>query len=201
METKIDLERYRSYYEKFDIGHGWGHIESVRNFAIELGKIYCPEKLELLWIAATLHDIGLSVSRENHENDGAEMILKDEELRKYYTQEEIEEIANAVRQHRASCGNPQTDFEKIISDADKVSDDTNSAFQRAYYWGKEKLPQVNHEGQLLRAAYHLHEKFGKSGTGRRLYFKESIEKIDSVYDPIFEALESYDLKKLESFLK
>ena len=201
MQTRIDLDSYKHFYEGLDIGHGWGHIERVRKFAIELGKKYCPEKLELIWVAATLHDIGISVSRENHESEGVKIILEDKEILNNYSKEEVEEIVHAVREHRASTGNPQTVIAKIISDADKASDDTTTAFQRAYYWGKKHLPNVNHEGQLLRAAYHLKVKFGEEGTGRRLYFPESEERIVKMYEPIFDALEVYDMEKFESFLK
>lgn len=126
---------------------------------------------------------------------------EDKEILKNFSKEEIEEIVHAVREHRASTGNPQTVIAKIISDADKASDGTNSAFQRAYHWGKKHLPNVNHEGQLLRAAYHLKVNFGEEGTGRRLYFPESEERIVKMYEPIFNALEVYDMERMEGFLK
>jgi len=200
MKARIELDKYKETYDTFDSGHGWGHIETVRNFALELAKKYCPEKQELVWVAATLHDIGISVSREEHEIHGANIVSQNEDILSVYTKEEVREIVHAIKEHRASTGNPQTIVAKIVSDADKASDDTRSSFQRAYYWGEKNIPEINHEGLLIRAAYHLHEKFGENGTGRRLYFKESEERMADTYKPIFEALEVYDLKKLESFL-
>jgi uncharacterized protein len=201
VKTRIDLVKYRKTYDTFNDGHGWNHIESVRDFALVLAKKYCPEKLEIVWVAATLHDIGISISRDNHEHHGADIVSKDKELNEKYTKEEIDEIVEAIKQHRASTGNPQTTVAKIISDADKVSDSTSTSLRRAYEWGVKNIPDVNHEGQLLRAAYLLKEKFGEGGTGRRLYFPESIKRIENVYKPIFEALDEYDIEGLDKILQ
>jgi uncharacterized protein len=201
MKTRIDLEKYRKIYDTFDCGHGWGHIVSVREFSLELGRKYCPDKLEIVWVAATLHDIGLCIGRDKHEEYGAEIIIKDESINSNYSKEEIEEIVHSVREHRASTGNPQTIVAKIVSDSDKVSDDTSSGFSRAYNWGVQNLPELNHEEQLLRAASHLEEKFGEGGTGTRLYFAESKERLYKTYKPIFKRYSNYDLQIMEGFLK
>lgn len=201
MTTKLDLTPYESLYDSFDKGHDRRHLEEVRQFAIELGKKYAPNKLELIYIAATLHDVGLSVERDNHEQHGFELMANDEALRKAYSQEERSEILEAIKEHRASSGTPQGMVAKIVSDADKVSDGTNRAFQRAYDWGVKHFPQVNHYGQLLRAAQHLYIKFGPHGPGRRLYFNESMLRQDATYKPIFEALNNDDIQTLEKFLE
>lgn len=200
MVTKFDLTKYEKLYQDFDSGHDIRHCEEVRNFAVELGKKYAPDKLELIYVAATLHDIGLSVTREDHEQHGFEILKKDPDLQKVYTKEEFDQILEAVREHRASSGNPQGIVAKIVSDADKVSDGTNRAFQRAYNWGVANMPELSHQEQLLRAAQHLRLKFGPDGTGTRVYFEESHKKQDETYKPIFAALEKSDLAKMESFL-
>ena len=42
------------------------HMNEVIEKATELAKKHCPEKMRAVQIAALLHDIGLSISRENH---------------------------------------------------------------------------------------------------------------------------------------
>lgn len=200
MKTRIDLSPYEKMYESFDKGHDSKHLIEVRDFAIKLGKKYCPDKLEIIYIAATLHDIGLSMGREGHELNGYKIIKKDKAIKSAYSKEEFKEILDAIKEHRASSGNPQTLVGKIVSDADKISGSTNRAFQRAYEWGKKHFPTINHDGQLLRAAQHLYIKFGPNGTGSRVYFKESRERQERTYKPIFEALEKDDLNKLNTFL-
>lgn len=67
MNTKINLQKYESLYDTFDGGHDRKHLNEVRNFAVQLAKKYSPEKIEIVYVAATLHDIGLSITRDNHE--------------------------------------------------------------------------------------------------------------------------------------
>lgn len=201
MKPRIELTKYESLYDDFDKGHDRTHLEEVRAYALELARKYCKDKLELVYVAATLHDIGLSVSREDHEKHGYEMILKDSALKEAYNEEEYDEILEAVREHRASSGDPRSTVAKIISDADKVSNSTGRTMVRAYEWGMKNLPSLNHDGQLIRAAYHLKEKFGPNGTGTRLYFEESRRKLDVTYKPIIKALDVYDLDELNSILE
>lgn len=201
MKTRIDLTPYENMYEAFDKGHDSRHLKEVRSFAIELGKKCAPDKLELIYVAATMHDVGLSVERENHELHGYELVEKSSDFRDSYSQNERNEILEAIKEHRASSGNPQGIVAKIVSDADKVSDGTKRAFQRAYDWGVKHFPQVNHYGQLLRAAQHLYIKFGPNGTGRRLYFNESELRHSDTYKPIFEALDNDDIQALEKLLE
>lgn len=188
-------------YDTFDGGHDRKHLNEVRNFAVQLAKKYSLEKIEIVYVAATLHDIGLSITRDNHEKHGYEILLNDKKLKETYSQDEYEEILEVVKEHRASSGNPKSIVAKIVSDADKVADNTCRAIARAYMWGKTNIPTLNHEGQLMRAAYHLKEKFGTNGSGTRLYFEESRDKLEKIYQPIFDALDSYQIEKLNAFLE
>jgi HD superfamily phosphodiesterase len=197
----MDLTKYEKMYDTFDGGHDKRHLEEVRNFSIELGKLYCSDKLEQIYVAATLHDVGLSIERENHEHHSLNIIKDDQNFKKAYTIEEQEEILEAIKEHRASSGSPKGIVARIVSDADKIAaGGTNRAFSRAYEWGVKRFPEINHPGQLLRAAQHLYIKFGPNGTGTRLYFEESKVRLDTVFKPIFETLAQEDLKKMESFL-
>ncbi len=201
LQKNINLSKYEALYEQFDGGHGMDHISRVRNLALKLAEKYLPDKLDLVYIAATLHDIGLINGRENHEINGAEMVLKDQDLKKLFSEEEIGEIAESIKQHRASSGKPQTVLAKIISDADKASDSSSEALIRAVEYGKVKYPELTYEEQIWRAAKHLKEKFGKGGTGRRTYFPESAQALDEAYKPIFDALSKNDFKFLEELTK
>jgi uncharacterized protein len=200
MQTKYPLSKYEEMYKGFDAGHNQKHMESVRTFAVKLAEKYCPEKIEIAYVAATLHDIGLSVSREGHELEGYKILKEDEELKEIYGEEDFKEILEAVKEHRASTGNPQTTISKIVSDADKVSDTTESSFQRAYDYGLEKYPELNHEEQIIRAAEHLSEKFGGNGTGTRVYFEESRLRLEEIFKPIIEANINKDYQELEKLL-
>ena len=199
--NKIDLSKFEALYDQFDGGHGLDHINRVRNLAMKLAGKYLPEKKNLVYAAATLHDIGLIEGRENHELNGAKMILSDKDLQKFFTKNEISEISDAVKEHRASSGNPQTILAKIISDADKASDSPGEAMRRAVSYGKIHMPELSEDQQVWRAAKHLKEKFGIDGTGRRTYFPESEFAIENTYKPIFEALDREDYSSLINISK
>lgn len=187
-------------YDGFDAGHDWRHLESVRARAVELAKKYLPDQTELVYIASTLHDIGLSVNRKDHENEGAKIILADLELRKLLGQEKLKEIASAVKEHRASSGNPKTILAKIISDADRGTDDQAEAVRRPLEFGRANFPDLSEDEQLKRAGDHIVSKFGQESYGRRCYFLETKARLENLYDPIIEAYKTGGIEALRKIL-
>ena len=202
-DKDLDLKKYENMYDTFDPGHNRNHMEAVRGFAVELAKKYAPEQVDLAYIAATLHDIGLSVARENHEGHGATIILEDPYLKSILTPGQLEVVVETVREHRASSGKPESVVAKIVSDADKggATLTTASAIQRSYDYGKAKYEGLSDDEQFERAMSHLAEKFGEKGTGTRVYFPETKEKMDKVFAPIIEAVKTKDISKIKELMK
>jgi hypothetical protein len=201
--TKLDLSKYETMYDSFDDGHNRNHCLLVRKMAVLLAKKYLPEKIELAFIAATLHDIGISLGREDHESNGEKLIRQDKYLQDNLSKEDFEELCYAVKEHRASTGNPQTILAKIISDADRGggSGSPSQAFSRAYYYGLQKQPDLSKEEQILRAAKHQVEKFSEGSYGRRTYFLETEKRLKKTYNPIIKAWEKQNWKYLESLIQ
>ena len=179
-----DLSKYEKMYDKFDEAHSREHLIRVRVQALKLAKKYLPEKLKLVYIAATLHDIGLSKDRENHEDHGAKMILKDPYLKTIMTSEELSEVADAVKNHRASSGKPETILGKIISDADRSGVTTSYTLYRAITYGIHHYKDHDLNWYIDRAIDHLHDKYGLKGRGRRSYFPETDKILNDVFEPI-----------------
>lgn len=190
-------------YDSFDAGHNLNHCVLVRKMAVLLAKKYLPEKVELAYIAATLHDIGISLGREEHESNGEKLIRQDKYLQDNLSKEDFEELCYAVKEHRASTGNPQTILAKIISDADRGggSGSSSEALTRAYDYGLQKWPDLSEEEQILRAGKHQSEKFCEGSYGRRTYFPETEARLKRMYDPIINAYQKEDLKYLRSLIK
>ncbi|MDD4937556.1 MAG: HD domain-containing protein [Candidatus Shapirobacteria bacterium] len=201
--TKLDLKRYELMYNNFDGGHDKRHCLLVRKMAVKLAKKYLPNKIELVYIAATLHDIGISIDRENHESNGEKIIRQDKYLKDNLSLKDFEELCHAVKEHRASTGNPQTILAKIISDADRGggSPNTSEAFTRAYNYGLKNFPKLTKNEQILRSAKHQVNKFSQGSYGRRTYFPETEKRLKKVYDPIINAWKKGDLKYLKSLIK
>lgn len=190
-------------YSNFDGGHDQIHLVAVRNCAIKLAQKYAPDKIDLVYIAATLHDIGLSVDRENHELEGEKLIRSDNYLKSKLSSENFEELCHAVKEHRASNGNPTTLIAKIISDADRGGgfENPGDQFSRAYWYGKKNYLNLNDEEQIWEAARHQTEKFSSGSYGRRVYFPETKQRLDKIFDPIIKAYQNRDFNYLKSLIK
>lgn len=199
----IDLSKYEDLYDTFDGGHDRQHLISVRNCALKLAKKYAPDKIDLVYIAATLHDIGLSVDRENHEIEGEKLIRSDSYLKSKLSSKDFEELCHAVGQHRASTGKPQSIIAQIISDADRGggSDKPGDQFSRAYWYGKKNYPNLSDDEQIWRAAKHQFEKFSPGSYGRRTYFPETEIRLKKIINPVIKAYQSHDLEFLKSLVK
>jgi HD superfamily phosphodiesterase len=191
INTRVDLTPYEQLYENFDPGHDSRHLQEVRDFSLQLSEIHCPELKEVVYVSATLHDIGLSVERKDHERHGFELVLEDEILSTNFSQEEWQYIVEGIKEHRASTGQPQSVVARIVSDADKVGHSTRRVLERVYSWIENVYPSLNERAKFLRTGMHILEKFGEDGPGSRLYFPESEERYRQVFEPIFKAVESY----------
>jgi uncharacterized protein len=201
-KVPFNLDRFESLYDTFDKGHDRRHVERVREGAVQLALKYAPEQAVLAYIAATLHDIGISVEREKHEEIGARMILEDEEIKQKLTGKDIKALAEAVGEHRASTGKPKTILAKIVSDADRTSAASPSEFlMRPYEYGKKHFPDLTDEEQLFRSAEHLKKKYGEGGYGARYFFPESEAHQRKLLAPILAAFDKKDIPKLWEILK
>lgn len=196
----FDLNRFERVYDSLDKAHDRSHMERVRSYAVELATIYYPKFLKLVYVAATVHDIGLVGGKEGHEKRAAQIIRDDAELQKLFSKKQIELLAKAIEEHRATTGQPTSILAKIISDADRGSDTTAQAFQRAYYYRKSISPEMLHDKILISAAVHLSEKFGINGHGRRIYFPETEKKMEDTYTPIIQAHNKSDWKFFNDLL-
>jgi len=201
--NKLDLSKYEKMYNTFDDGHNINHCFLVREMAVLLAKKYLPKKVELSYIAATLHDIGLSIGREEHELNGEKLIRQDEYLKNNLSKKDFEDLCHAVCEHRASTGNPQTILAKIISDADRGGGcySASESLTRGYCYGLKKYPNLNEDEQILEAAKFQSEKFCEGGYGRRTYFPETEKRLKEVFNPIIKAWKKQDFKYLKSLIK
>jgi uncharacterized protein len=105
-----------------DMGHDYDHVKRVFSMCIEIGK-KMGANLKVLGAAALLHDVGriqeiqTGISHSITSGEMGELILE----RIGYSQEEIEDVRQAIRTHRFSEGLTPTSLEgKILSDADKL---------------------------------------------------------------------------------
>mgnify|MGYP002518100219 FL=1 len=118
---------------------------------------------EILFVAAACHDLGLVNGRENHHTDSGIIIRNDSRLKEWFTQEQIELIAQAAEDHRASGKSaPRSIYGKIVAEADRVIDG-ETIILRTVQFGFTHYPDLGREGHIERAVTHLKEKYGRGG--------------------------------------
>lgn len=121
-----------------------------------------PER-EMLFIAAACHDLGLVNGRERHHLDSGIIIRNDPRLRQWFTEEDIETIAQAAEDHRASGKSaPRSIYGKIVAEADRVIDG-ETIIRRTIQFGFTHYPSLDREAHIIRAVEHLREKYGRGG--------------------------------------
>jgi uncharacterized protein len=172
-ERELDkfIERVIERYKKFDGAHDDQHARMViKNSEYIAANMMKDEKIELdmrmVKVIAAMHDLGLEYDRETHHTKSGEIVRKTKELRKFFSEEQIELIAKSVEEHRASYKGEYTSvYSKIVSDADRMND-INTMIARTYKWNKKHYPDLNDEDIYKEVISHLQDKFGEKGYAR-----------------------------------
>lgn len=205
MDINATLEKYIfeevvPRYASFDAAHKEDHALTVIRQALELldGRdswAAAQADVEPLWLtpvsramlmtAAACHDLGLVNGRERHHLDSGIIIRADQRLREWFTEEQIEVIAQAAEDHRASGkGAPRSIYGMLIAEADRVIDQ-ETIIRRTIQFGLKHYPDLCREGQLQRAREHLVEKYGRGGYLRLwIPWSSNASRLDALQDLI-----------------
>ena len=166
-----EIEEIRSFiereivprYDDFDAGHGRDHVLTVMSQALNLAQYYPEVDQSLLLTAAAYHDLGLINGREHHHTDSARIVREDERLRQWFNETEINTIADAAEDHRASSDHePRTIYGRIVAEADRIIDG-ETIVRRALQYGMKHEPGMDREGQYRRLMEHMREKYDYGG--------------------------------------
>lgn len=149
-------------YDGFDAGHGREHVGAVVQEALRLAGFYDVDE-DMVYAAAAYHDTGLCVDRKTHHLESGRIIREDRELRRWFTDEKIEVIAQAAEDHRASSDHePRTIYGKIIAEADRQII-PESIILRTVQYGFKNYPQLDKEGHWQRTCEHMAQKYDIGG--------------------------------------
>lgn len=132
----------------------------------------------MVYTIAVYHDIGHSIDAKNHEIVSAKILQEDMNLRKYFNEEEIMIMSEAVADHRASLENePRSIYGKIVSSADRNTI-LEVPLKRTYEYRLKHNPGATLENIINDSYEHLLNKFGKNGYAReKMYFEDTEYKI------------------------
>ena len=149
-------------YDAFDKAHNRTHTLTVISQSLKLAQHYNVSTAMVYTIAA-FHDTGLVEGREQHHTASARIVRSDERLRALFTDEEIETMADAVEDHRASSNTPpRTIYGMIVAEADRIIDST-TIMARTIQYGLSNYPALTKEEHIERAVAHIKEKYGEGG--------------------------------------
>lgn len=173
IETRI-LPQYKKLS-----GHAGGHIEQVIDRSLEFAKQAPGVNLDMVYIIAAYHDLGRLIDNETHNIESAKMMRADKFLLENFTAEEVETMAEAVEDHRASLGHePRSIYGKIVSSADR-NPTVESMLERAYDYNKLLHPDYSEDKIIEDVRVHIREKYSPDGyAAKTMYFKDpSFEKM------------------------
>lgn len=158
-------------YDDFDKAHRQEHVRTVISQSMELAASL-DVNIEMVYAIAAYHDTGLCEGREHHHEVSARIIREDQNLRRWFTEEQIAIMADAAEDHRASSGHePRTIYGRIVAEADRCINPM-TIIRRTVQFGLDHYPELNREEHFKRMMTHLHEKYGRSGY-LKLWFADS----------------------------
>lgn len=158
-------------YDSFDKAHQRDHVLMVIQQSLELAEKLGADA-DMAYAIAAYHDTGLCEGREHHHEVSARIVRSDQTLRKWFTVEQINIMADAAEDHRASSGHePRTIYGRIVAEADRFID-ADTIIRRTIQYGIDHYPELDREGHYQRMLSHLHEKYGRNGY-LHLWFEDS----------------------------
>ena len=149
-------------YDAFDKAHQRDHADYVINQSLELSRHYDVD-MDIVYAIAAYHDTGLAVDRKTHHLESGKIVRCDSRLSEWFTPEQIETMAQAVEDHRASNKHePRSIYGKIVAEADRQIDGM-TILRRTVQFGLNHYPDLDREGHWERTLEHLNEKYAEGG--------------------------------------
>ena len=163
-------------YHTFDAAHRLDHAQMVIEQSLRLATTISKSSrymnpdgsktiisADMAYTIAAYHDLGLQEDRKTHHLVSGRIVREDERLRQWFTPEQIETMAQAVEDHRASSDHePRSIYGKIVAEADRLID-KETIVRRTIQYGMKHYPDYDKESHIQRAIDHLDEKYAEGG--------------------------------------
>lgn len=158
-------------YDDFDAAHQRNHVDMVIEQSMAIASDLDVD-MNMVYAIAAYHDTGLTTDRKTHHLVSGKIVREDMWLRDWFSENQIETIAQACEDHRASSDHePRSIYGKIVAEADRFID-PDTIILRTVQYGLANYPELNKEGHWRRTIDHLHEKYAEGGY-LRLWFENS----------------------------
>ena len=115
----------------------------------------------MIYAIAACHDLGKYINSDIHEKIAADMFIKDENMKRFFTDEQRVIIKEAIEDHRSSKkDNPRTKYGELISSADRNTR-IEIVFIRSFFVGQERTPDMSIEDYLDFTFKRLSKRYGE----------------------------------------
>ena len=160
-------------YAGFDEAHRVDHARTVIEESLKLAKIAGQAgndkgtvndvNIDMVYAIAAYHDTGLCEGREKHHLVSGRIIREDGALRRWFTEDQIETMAQAAEDHRASSDHePRSIYGRIVAEADRIIDG-ETIVRRTIQFGLSHYPELDRQQHWERMCAHLKEKYDYGG--------------------------------------
>ena len=164
-------------YSKNDGGHNLAHILEVirRSFALnDTFKLGLDDNM--MYAIASCHDWGKYIDHETHHLIAAKNFMNDEDMKKFFTDEERQTIKEAIEDHRSSKEDePRSVYGKLISSADRNTR-IEIVFIRSFFVAHERMPEENIEDYLDYTIKRLSKKYDEENP-ENMFFEDETYKV------------------------
>lgn len=149
-------------YAAFDKAHNLTHINRVISRSLELASKIGAD-VDMAYAIAAYHDLGLEGPRAVHHLTSGKILAADQRLQKWFTNEQLKIMKEAVEDHRASTSHtPRSLYGKIVAEADRDLE-PSIVFRRTIEYGIDHYPEKNKEEQWQRFLSHMENKYSSHG--------------------------------------
>ncbi len=194
-------------YAGFDEAHRVDHARTVIEESLKLAKIAGQAgndereaiNIDMVYAIAAYHDTGLCEGREKHHLVSGRIIREDGTLRRWFTEDQIETMAQAAEDHRASSDHePRSIYGRIVAEADRIIDG-ETIVRRTIQFGLSHYPELDRQQHWERMCAHLKEKYdyggylklwipGSSNAARLEEFRQNLRRpgwLQNLFDQYF----------------
>ena len=149
-------------YAAFDKAHSLAHANSVIRRSLTLARTIGAD-INMAYVIAAYHDLGLEGPRAIHHITSGKILAADARLRRWFSQEQLKIMREAVEDHRASSSHaPRSIYGKIVAEADRdISPET--VFRRTVQYGLDHYPDMTEEQHWARFVEHMDNKYSAHG--------------------------------------
>ena len=149
-------------YAAFDKAHNMEHVTRVIRASLDLARKTGAD-INMVYVIAAYHDLGLSGPRAIHHLTSGKMLLADARLKRWFSAEQLKLMKEAVEDHRAAASRaPRSIYGKIVAEADRDIE-PETVIRRTIQYGLANYAELDEEGHWQRFMKHMDEKYSANG--------------------------------------